>query len=109
MTVAEMVKALDLTAATPVPAREVTGAIAVDLISDVLANAAPGQVWITIQTHRNVAAVASAQGLAAVLITGGRAPSDDLLNLARAEDVAVLLSADETFGVCGRLYALGVR
>jgi predicted transcriptional regulator len=56
-----------------------------------------------------VAAVASAQGLAAVLITGGRAPSDDLLNLARAEDVAVLLSADETFGVCGRLYALGVR
>ena len=38
---------------------EVTGGYASDLLSDVLANAASGNVWITLQAHQNIVAVAS--------------------------------------------------
>ncbi|MBI2302896.1 MAG: serine kinase [Armatimonadetes bacterium] len=109
MTVAELGAALGLTPCTPVSDREVTGAIVSDLLSDVLANGAPDYVWITIQTHRNVAAVASAQGLAAVILTAGRAPNEDLVSLAETESVTVFTSLQPTYTVAGLLYGLGVR
>ncbi|MBI5832633.1 MAG: serine kinase [Armatimonadetes bacterium] len=109
MTVSEMAQALGLKAVTAVGEQQIQGAMAADLISDVLANGAPGQVWLTIQTHRNVAAVASTQDLAAVVITGGREPNNDLIALANHESVTILLSNEDTYAVAGRLYALGVR
>lgn len=109
MTTSEMIEALGLVAATDPRDREVTGAIVADLLSDVLANGAPGYVWITIQTHRNVAAVASAQSLAAIVITNGRQPGEDLLQLALAEGVTVLCAEQSSYEVAGRLYAAGVR
>ncbi len=109
MTVSEMADALGLKAVTPVGEQQIQGAMAADLISDVLANGAPGQVWLTIQTHRNVAAVASTQDLAAVVVTGGREPSKDLIALANHESVTILVSDEDTYEIAGRLYALGVR
>lgn len=109
MTVSEMAEALGLKAVTAVGDQQVMGAMAADLISDVLANGEPGQVWITIQTHRNVAAVASTQDLAAIVITGGREPNKDLIQLANHESVTILLSDEDTYAVAGRLYSLGVR
>lgn len=109
MTVSQIVTQLGLTSVGPLRDAEITGAIASDLISDILANGKPGQVWLTIQTHRNVAAVASAQGLAAVVLTGGREAGEDLLALAEAEEVNLLLAPEETFCTAGRLYALGIR
>ena len=38
---------------------EVNGAYASDLLSDVMGNARSGQVWVTMQTHKNVTAIAS--------------------------------------------------
>lgn len=109
MTTREMTDRLELTAASTLHEVELTGALVADLLSDVLANGAPGYVWITIQTHRNVAAVASAQSLAAIIITAGRQPGDELLELAEAEQVSVLTSPESSFTVAGRLYELGLR
>ena len=109
MTTIELVDLLGLTPRTTVLEREVTGAICSDLLSDILANGAPGYVWITIQAHRNVAAVASAQDLAAVIITSDRVPSDDLLEMAEAEQVVILSTSDSSYTAAGRLYELGVR
>jgi len=75
----------------------------------VLCNARPGSLWVTLQTNRNVAAVASLQELAAVLITNGRQPQEDLLDLARDEKVNVLSTPLSTYQVVGRLYELGLR
>ena len=38
---------------------EVTGGYASDLLSNVMGQAEPGMVWVTMQGHQNVAAVAS--------------------------------------------------
>ncbi|HAZ64478.1 MAG TPA: serine kinase [Armatimonadetes bacterium] len=109
MTVAAMAEALGLQAVTAVADQEIVGAIATDLISDVLAHGEPGMVWLTIQTHRNVAAVASTQELAAVIVTGDRPVSRELLALAEQQAVTIFVSEDDTYGTSGRLYELGVH
>ena len=61
MQVSEMVKALDLTPVVkdvPMEA-EINGGFASDMLSIVMGEGAPGQVWVTMQGHHNVVAVAS--------------------------------------------------
>ena len=47
---------------------EVTGGYASDLLSDVIANSRQGDLWITLQRHVNVVAVASMKDLAGVIL-----------------------------------------
>ena len=51
--------------------REVGSALVGDLLSDVLAAAKPGDVWVTVQRHQNVIAVARVTDLAAVVLARG--------------------------------------
>ena len=51
--------------------REVTGGYVSDLLSDVMGFARDGEVWVTLQTHKNVMAIASLKELAAVVIVKG--------------------------------------
>ena len=85
---------------------EVTGAYASDLLSDVMGNARSGQVWITLQTHKNVTAIASLKDIPAVIIVRGGVPDEDMLEHAKDEDICILVSQDATFQVCGKLYGL---
>jgi hypothetical protein len=89
--------------------RDVKGGYASDLLSDVMANAGAGALWITIQTHANIAAVCSLNDLAGVVVANGRQPSEDTLAKAREEGVNVLLSALSTFDLAGELYKLGIK
>ena len=60
MTVKDIIEKLDLQCLNEANLdAEVTGAYASDLLSDVMGNARSGQVWITMQTHKNVSAIAS--------------------------------------------------
>ena len=88
---------------------EVTGGYASDLISDVLAKARPGDVWVTLQRHHNIVAVASLKGLAAIVLVGDREPEEDTQLKARQEGVPVLVSGKSMFELVGRLYELGIR
>lgn len=85
---------------------EVSGAYASDLLSDVMGNARSGQVWITMQTHKNVTAIASLKDIPAVIIVRDRVPDDDMLEHAKDEDICLLVSKDATFEVCGKLFEL---
>jgi hypothetical protein len=89
-------------------AREITGGYASDLLSDVIANSKAGNVWITMQVHVNIVAVAVLKELAAIVIVQGRAPAEDTLKKAQEEKVALLVSNLPAFDTAGKLYALGV-
>lgn len=89
--------------------RDVTGSYVSDLLSDVMANAGAGALWITIQTHANIAAVCSLNDLAGVIVSNGRRPSEDTLVKAEEEGVIILLSAESSFDLAGQLYTMGVR
>lgn len=107
MTVGEVCRELKLTLCTNVGTeREVTGGYCSDLLSDVLANAKPGDLWVTIQTHINVVAVASLIGVAGVIITSGRRPEEATVEKAEKEGVPIILSGENSFETAGKLYCL---
>ena len=57
--------------------REVTGGYVSDLLSDVLAHAEDGVLWVTLHIHQNIVAVASHKGLSGIILVQGRVPEAD--------------------------------
>jgi serine kinase of HPr protein (carbohydrate metabolism regulator) len=89
--------------------RHVSGGYVSDMLSDVLAHGALDCVWVTRQSHRNVIAVASLLGLAAVVLVNCKEPSPELVSKAQAENVVVLFSEVPAFELVGKMYALGIK
>ena len=87
---------------------EVRGGYASDLLSDVIAHGQPGDLWVTLQRHQNIVAVASMKGLAGIVLVNRREPEADTLQKAGAEGVPLFVSALPTFELVGRLHDLGL-
>lgn len=111
MTLEELCRQLSLAvrAAAGKLETEVTGGYAADLLSCVMAKARAGNVWVTLQGHPNIVAVASLLNLAGVIITEGAAPDPATLEKAEEQGIPVLTTPLTTFTVVGKLSALGVR
>jgi len=87
---------------------EVSRGYASDLMSDVMANAKEGDLWITLQTHQNIVAVAVMKGLAGIILVNGREPEDETMRKAEAETVPIFISSMPTFQLVGKLFELGI-
>jgi len=111
MQVGEIVQALSLTvrAGREHLNREATGGYAADLLSCAMAAARQGDVWVTLQGHLNVIAVASLNELAAIIVAENKPVSPEALEKAEEEGIPILTTGAETFEVCGRLWQLGLR
>jgi serine kinase of HPr protein (carbohydrate metabolism regulator) len=111
MKLRELVKELDLDVLTGknLLGRSVTGGYAGDMLSDVLANSSKGNVWITMQIHHNVLAVASTKDLSGILMTNGRKPEAEMLRKADEKKIVIMVSPLSTYKIVGRLYELGIR
>lgn len=111
MKLQEIVDSLSLEVKTPSLDlnREVTGGYVSDLLSDVMGNSKKGNVWITLQVHINIIAVASLKGLSGIMLINNRAPDEDTLKKALAENIPVMTSSLPAFELVGRLYSLGLR
>jgi len=84
--------------------REIQGVYTSDLLSDAIANAVENGILITIQAHKNTVAVATLKDLAAIVICNNRPIPADMIEAARAEGIALFLTADDQFTVSGKLY-----
>ena len=87
----------------------VTSCYISDLLSDVLANAQPGMLWVTIHTHRNVVSVASMKDIAAVLFTCGRKPEEAIIAEAVQAGLLLLSTPLTTYEAAGKLWEAGLR
>jgi hypothetical protein len=99
---------LDVRSAKADLEREVTGGYASDLLSDVIANSKEGNIWVTLQVHHNIVAVASMKDLAGVILVNGREPEQETIEKAEAENMAIMVTEMPTFEIVGKLYNLGV-
>jgi serine kinase of HPr protein (carbohydrate metabolism regulator) len=108
MTVKELVEKMNLTVFCGQENldREIKGGYTSDLLSDVMGFAREGQVWITLQTHKNVLAIASLKELAAILLVKGNKPEEDMLEQAVDEGIPVLGTDAQTFETTGKVYQL---
>jgi serine kinase of HPr protein (carbohydrate metabolism regulator) len=84
----------------------VAGGYTSDLLSDVIANSKEGSLWITLQIHQNVIAVARLKDLAGIIIVNNREPDEDTLKKANEENVPVLSCQETAFEISGKLYEL---
>jgi hypothetical protein len=110
MTVHDVIESLGAEVAVDGDAtRLVTAGYACDLLSEVIAKAAPGSAWATIQTHVNVIAVAAMVGISIVIVCEGRTCESDVIERAATEHLTILYSKDSAYVVSGKLYILGLR
>jgi len=106
MVVQEIAEKLGLKVLSAGANPQVTGGYVSDLLSDVIANAEEGCLWITVQRHLNIVAVAQLKKLAGIIISSGIEPEAAVLERARQEGIFVLSAQADSFNTAGTLYAL---
>jgi predicted transcriptional regulator len=79
-----------------------------DLMSDVIANTNEQDIWVTLQTHQNIVAVAVMKSLAGILLVKGRQPDEATVEKAEAENIPIMISDLPAFELVGRLYQMGI-
>jgi predicted transcriptional regulator len=100
---------LDLLAGEGGLDQEVRSGYCGDLLSDVMANAEKGSVWITIQRHHNIVAVALLKELAAIILANGYQPDPETVEKAKEEGIPLLVSSSAAYQLAGRLYETGIQ
>ena len=111
MTLSELAARLDLkvfTAELPLD-KPVLGGYASDLLSDVIGHGRKSDIWLTMQVHPNIVAVAVLKDLAGIVLVNGREPAPETLEQAVREKVPLLGARTGTFDLAGRLYGLGIK
>ena len=109
MKLTKVLQALQATPLTNTVEVNVLGCYISDLLSDVLAHAKPGVLWVTIQVHRNVVSVAATKDVAAVLFTCGRKPDASVIAEAEEEGIALLATPLTTYEAAGKLWQAGIH
>jgi len=79
-----------------------------DLLSCVMAGAKREAVWVTIQAHANIVAVAALLDLAAVIITEDAKPDPATIQKANQEEVVLLATPRQSFYIVGKLWEMGL-
>ena len=112
MTVAEAARHLSgriCTAVDVAGSKEIRGGYASDLLSDVMGNSREGDIWVTLQKHVNIVAVAQLNGLAGIVLVNGRTPDAAAAERAEAEQIPIICTGLPAFEAAGILHGLGIR
>jgi len=112
MTLEEIITRLGLTPLTsPRPAASIvpSAGYASDLFSCVMAGAQHGNLWITLQAHANIIAIAALLELSAIIITENAQPDAATLQKASEQGVTLLSTRLSNYEIAGRLWEMGLR
>ncbi len=106
MTVNDIVKSLNLKVVSGANglSNEITGGYTSDLLSDVMGHAAQGNIWITLQTHKNIMAISSLKDLAAIVIIKDFRPSEEAMEKSEEEHIPILSTPLGAFEITGIIY-----
>jgi hypothetical protein len=80
-----------------------------DMLSCVMTGAKNKGLWVTLQAHNNIVAVASLLDIAAVIITENAQPDKATIQKANEEGVVLLSTPSNSFNIVGRLWEMGLR
>jgi len=109
MNISEVCKHLDLNVVHPGDgSRKIEGVIVGDLLSHILGEAREDWLWVTIQVHMNVAAVAVLKEIPFVILSSNRSPQEDMAEKCREENIALATTHLSSYEVCCRLNVIGI-
>jgi serine kinase of HPr protein (carbohydrate metabolism regulator) len=109
VTVKDLAAKLSLKALNDVTDTEVEGAFISDMLSDVMAGAKAGNVWVTVQTHKNVIAAANLVDVPAIIIVRNKTVPEDTIQMADRVGVTVFTTELDTFQVAVKLFEAGIK
>ncbi|MBM4157983.1 MAG: hypothetical protein FJ216_04280 [Ignavibacteria bacterium] len=106
MKIKELVEKYSLKELTKIyqPEREISGGYSGDLLSDVIANAKKDNIWITMQTHLNIVAVATLKEIAVIVIVMNKEVPPETLKKAEEEQITILKTELTSFQISGKTY-----
>ena len=104
MTTKEYAEKLGLTVVLAGEEKEISGCYIGDLLSWVMGRAQAGQVWLTVMSNTNVAAVASMADVSAVVLCEGAEAEEGLLDRARKLDLPIFASDAPIYEIACRTY-----
>lgn len=80
-----------------------------DLLSCVMAGAKSKYIWVTLQAHLNIVAVAALLDVAAIIVTENAQPDAATIAKANEQGVILLSTSMPSFEVDGKLWEIGLR
>ena len=108
MKLKEIIEKLSLVALTNVEDKEVSGVFISDMLSDIMSSAETGNLWLTVQTHKNVVSAANLIDIAAVIVINGKTVPEDTIELANRFHVIILSSPLSSFQLASKLVEAGL-
>jgi len=109
MKVKEIVEKLNLEVVVEADLNQkITGGYTGDLLSNVMAKAKAGNLWITIQSHQNVIAVALLVEISAVIIAEDSSVDDKAKERAKQKGINILRSQDNAYQIAGKMFKEGI-
>lgn len=109
MTTQDLIEKIGLKVLSKFEHRDVNGVFVSDMISDVMAGAKTGNIWLTVQTHKSIVPAANLVDVSAIVITSGKQVPQETVDLASKYNIAILSTDSPTYEVAGKLYELGVK
>lgn len=80
-----------------------------DLLSEVMGKAPQNTIWVTVQSHLNIIAVAVIVGIKAIVVTNSHKVDEKTIKKAKEENIGIYYSDDNSFIISGRLYSIGIK
>jgi hypothetical protein len=108
MTTQDLIDKIGLKALTTFDPREIDGVFVSDMLSDVMAGAKSGNLWITVQTHKSIIPAANLVDVSAVIVTSNKTVPGETVELANKHNIALLTTELPSFELVGKLYSLGL-
>jgi predicted transcriptional regulator len=108
MKLQEIIDKLSLKVLTNIEEKEVSGVYISDMFSEVMSSAQAGNVWLTVQTHKNLVSAANLIDISAVIVTNGKQVSEETIQLANRFHVIILSSPSSSFDLASKFVQLGI-
>lgn len=89
--------------------KTVDGVYICDLLSWVMANGSKGDIWITVQTHLNIIAVASLLEMPMIIVPESIDVEEETLAKADEENIIVCTSELDSFTLACKLNEMGMQ
>ncbi len=109
MTVKQLGTKMGFTALNKINDTEIDGAFISDMVSDVMAGAKAGNIWVTVQTHKNIIAAANLVDIPAIVVVRGKNVPEDTLQMADRVGVTVFKTDLDSFRVAVGLFEAGIK
>jgi hypothetical protein len=109
MKLQEIIDRLALNVLTVKDERDVSGVFISDMLSDVMSSAQPGNLWLTVQSHKNIVSAANLVDISAVVVTYNKKVPEDTIELANRFHVIILGSPLSTFELATKLVEAGIK